>query len=162
MPIWVMDQGEAPRICPRCSSVLGDVYEGREVAGEGVCAFCHQDQWPQEVFQDANPTYLFLDRLLVALPVEGTSCSSCGGELRILKVVPEEKAQEEAVLRWSPTLWEPFCPSCQGADPLQVLLDRHVHYVESPRISPPNEGWGGRWFMERYRDRFAAHPRTGS
>ncbi|GEM_PF-2378093 len=162
MPIWRMDEEEPPRICPGCSSVLGDVYEGEEILDRGVCPFCHQDEWPEETFRRSNPTYLFLDRLLVALPVEGASCPSCGGNLRILKLVPEEKAGEEAALRWSPALWEPFCPSCQGTEALQFLLDRHVHLVESPRITPPNEGWGGRWFMERYRDRFASRSRTGT
>ncbi len=162
MPVWVMDEGESPRICPGCSSVLGDIYENEERIARGVCPFCHQGRWPEETFRLSNPTYLFLDRLLVALPVEGEACPSCGEALRILKVVPEESAGEEAALRWSPTLWEPFCPSCTGTEALQFLLDRHVHFAESPRISPPNEGWGGRWFMERYRDRYLSRPWTGT
>ncbi len=162
MATWVMDEGENPRICPRCSSVLGDVYEGEDIREKSVCPFCHQDRWPEETFRRSNPTYLFLDRLLVALPVEEAHCRECGRPLRILKVVPEEQAQEEAALRWSPTLWEPFCPSCRGTEDLQFLLDRHVHLVESPRITPPNEGWGGRWFMERYKDRISPGSSRGA
>ncbi len=146
---WMMYTGKNARLCEHCASVLGEMKEGEKTVATDVCPVCNRTDFPLDAFSHVNPTYLFIDMILVALPAGGLNCAECGKPLFKVKAVPEPDARSERALKWAGFVSGPFCRYCDNPNMLGVMFDRHIHFHDSPRIDPPNEGWQGIWERKR-------------